>query len=425
MNAHTRRNCVELKSLALLPMLLVIFLASSMSGATGSSNQTNPSDSSQNLEHVNWLSGAVVFDAGRAPVGQIKQVVLTPSLNQVAFVVMPLDKDGKREIAIPLPALHRNEVGQLAIDVNRANLQHAPMFNRTKWQEMMSDAWAKKNEAYYLDHSLDMSEQAKRFPLPATVGNQESEPIVSAATSYRDPTKLVGLEVHTRTAENVGTLEDLIVDMQEGRLIYGILSMGAMHADDKLAVVPWSSLQVRPRQGIISVDAEASAVESVAFAAVDFPNLTDRNYATKIFRAFAREPYWQVYGYARVEADPKVSWMSGSEFNRRFDPGLVRTAHCVVESVGTFVPDTGAVDGLRVRARSQTGSLITILVGPRSYTARLGMELHHGDSIIVTGSDARFNGRLAMFPTQIEKGATTYRFRDANGEPLWEDKDIE
>ena len=80
-----------------------------------------------------------------------------------------------------------------------------------------------------------------------------------------------------REGENLGKIEDLMVDMSEGRVAYAVLSFGGfLNMGNKLFAVPFSSLQCDCEQEklILSVDKEQ---------------------LENLHKHYGEQPYWQNY----------------------------------------------------------------------------------------------------------------------------------
>jgi sporulation protein YlmC with PRC-barrel domain len=68
---------------------------------------------------------------------------------------------------------------------------------------------------------------------------------------------LTGDRVVNRQKEDLGTIEHLMIDLQNGRVVYAVLSFGGfLGMGDKLFAIPWSALKVdtTERQFILEVD---------------------------------------------------------------------------------------------------------------------------------------------------------------------------
>jgi len=68
---------------------------------------------------------------------------------------------------------------------------------------------------------------------------------------------LIGDRVRNRAAEELGTIEEIMVDVSSGRIAYAVLSFGGfLGIGDKLFAIPWKSLELNTaeREFILDVD---------------------------------------------------------------------------------------------------------------------------------------------------------------------------
>jgi sporulation protein YlmC with PRC-barrel domain len=94
---------------------------------------------------------------------------------------------------------------------------------------------------------------------------------------YRAST-LVGMEVENREGTNVGKLEDLLVDVRDGQVRYGILSFGGiLGIGDKLFPIPWRELTLRIDENKAYLVADVSEDflnKAPSFARNEWPDMT-------------------------------------------------------------------------------------------------------------------------------------------------------
>lgn len=71
--------------------------------------------------------------------------------------------------------------------------------------------------------------------------------------------KIIGLNVKNRANESLGSINDIVLDPRDGRVVYAAVSMGGfLGVGDKLFAVPWEAIECREENG-----------EHVAFLDVD------------------------------------------------------------------------------------------------------------------------------------------------------------
>ena len=76
---------------------------------------------------------------------------------------------------------------------------------------------------------------------------------------------LTGDKVVNRQKEDLGTIEHLMIDVENGRVAYAVLSFGGfLGMGDKLFAIPWSALKVDTgeEQLILDVDKQVARARS-------------------------------------------------------------------------------------------------------------------------------------------------------------------
>ena len=93
--------------------------------------------------------------------------------------------------------------------------------------------------------------------------------------------------------EYLGRIEDLMIDLENGRVAYAVLSFGGfMGLGNKLFAVPWEALSVRPHEHAFALDVSKEILEKTeGFDKNDWP-LT-REQIGNIYTCYGYTPYWQ------------------------------------------------------------------------------------------------------------------------------------
>jgi sporulation protein YlmC with PRC-barrel domain len=258
----------------------------------------------------------------------------------------------------------------------------------------------------------------------------------TAGIKYRRLTELIGTTIKNPAGTELGELDNVVFDVQQGKVAYGILSVssGFLGMNKKLAAIPWSSIEVNERQGVAMLNADKETLQAIAFDENNFPNLADAQYSRDLHQRFNARPYWEALGYvpgeprARDMMSPRApsreyTGIPSSEYSKMYNPNEVKTLHGTIESVGTFnmegAPEGTPVSGVRLRIRTDDGNLVTVYTGPRSYLESRNTWFHHGDEVTVTGSPAKVGWRDVILAAQIKKGDQTLDLRSKEGRPLW------
>jgi hypothetical protein len=110
--------------------------------------------------------------------------------------------------------------------------------------------------------------------------------ISSAAT-------LSGYLVRSPRHEDLGCIEELMVDPSTGRIIYAVLSFGGLLGNDgKLYAVPWSALSLDTDQRVFFLDFEREQMETAPqFSEENWPDFADPEWSERIHRHFGLRPH--------------------------------------------------------------------------------------------------------------------------------------
>ena len=105
-----------------------------------------------------------------------------------------------------------------------------------------------------------------------------TSPIVLSADSIK------GDKVVNRTGDDLGKIEELMVDTQTGEVSYAVLSFGGfMGMGDKLFAVPWQSLQLDAQNKRFILDVTKEKLESApGFDKDNWPDFADPNFSSSV-----------------------------------------------------------------------------------------------------------------------------------------------
>jgi sporulation protein YlmC with PRC-barrel domain len=94
--------------------------------------------------------------------------------------------------------------------------------------------------------------------------------------------------------EDIGRIEELMVDVVSGRVAYAVLSFGGVLGfGGKLFAMPWSAITVDEIKQRFLVNVTRDALEKMpGFDKDHWPDLSDLDYANGVYRQWGVTPYW-------------------------------------------------------------------------------------------------------------------------------------
>ncbi len=95
---------------------------------------------------------------------------------------------------------------------------------------------------------------------------------------------LIGNDVYNLQEEDLGDIEEIMLDMQTGEVCYAVLSFGGfLGIGDKLFAVPWKSLKLDTANKRFILDVNKEKLESApGFDKDDWPDMADSSWQNKV-----------------------------------------------------------------------------------------------------------------------------------------------
>lgn len=106
--------------------------------------------------------------------------------------------------------------------------------------------------------------------------------------------KVQGTAVYNTAGENLGSIQDMMIDKKSGNVAYAIMSFGGfLGIGNKYHPLPWSMLKYDTGKGGYVVNLSRSVLEKAPnYAADSSPAWGDREYETSIHDYYGVSPYW-------------------------------------------------------------------------------------------------------------------------------------
>jgi sporulation protein YlmC with PRC-barrel domain len=104
--------------------------------------------------------------------------------------------------------------------------------------------------------------------------------------------EIIGSNIENRQGENLGEIEDLVVDPATGRISYAVLSYGGvLGVGDRRTAVPFTALNPKPddpEKFVLNIERQRLE-QAPSFESREWPNLNDPNYTRQVDE-FYRQP---------------------------------------------------------------------------------------------------------------------------------------
>lgn len=135
---------------------------------------------------------------------------------------------------------------------------------------------------------------------PDATGNLDRAPTEPPSSADLDrprnlqsSTQLLGGRV-TRNGQPIGRVEDLMVDVESGRIAYGINSFNNVRgATGNLYPVPWRAGRYSDLDNTYELDVRDERItDAPSFPAGQWPNFRNDDFANRVHGTYGQSPYW-------------------------------------------------------------------------------------------------------------------------------------
>jgi len=273
--------------------------------------------------------------------------------------------------------------------------------------------------------------QEKKGPEIGDTGNKPAEG--RRMNAFRVG-KVIGSRVINLKGEALGKIEDLVVDIDTGRIVYAVLDFGGfLGIGDKLFPVPWKSLAALPSEGIFFLNQSKEQLEKApGFDKNVLPDMGDLHWGEGIFKHYGvpgyerRGPWVKPMGYAYhghggyYGAPMHPGPATEDSYKGIFDSKTIKTISGQVIKVDQ-VSERGFGIEMRLTVFTDKKGVLPVYLGPAFYIAGFeeAKDFKIGDQVTVTGSQATGNGEPFMIAMTVKQGNEVLRLRDKDGVPAW------
>lgn len=114
-------------------------------------------------------------------------------------------------------------------------------------------------------------------------------------TGVLSASNISGTRVMNPAGEDLGKIEDLMLDLDQGRVAYAVLSFGGfMGMGDKLFAIPFQALKQDGSNNRLILNVDKDKLKNApGFDKDNWPSTADRTWGSQIHSHYGYKPYWQ------------------------------------------------------------------------------------------------------------------------------------
>jgi sporulation protein YlmC with PRC-barrel domain len=373
---------------------------------------------SDTLQGAKEFMGIEIKNSQNESLGKVKDLIFDTTQNTVNYAILSVEN---KFYPVPWTALN-TDLGAYTLDMTKSDFASAPGMASIDLQRLGSSEFRTRTQSFYSKQIASVGETGTieraagwvEEKYNKTFGAEENLHLVKC-------TDILGFKVHNLKNEPLAKLDNVVIDVREGAMAYGLVGYGGLLGmGEKTAAIPWASFTLQRDNSIAKLDATEEALQRAELNNGQLGNLTRPQFARQVHTVFTQKPYWEVFGFVAPEDWSPAAWQSNSVYNKNFNPAAITTFEGKVESVGMFRPDKNSTPGLRLKVRTPVGDSIIVQAGPQNYAAQRDLRFKTGSDIRVTGSKATIGEKTVIMASEIKMGQKMLTLRDKQGKPLWE-----
>jgi sporulation protein YlmC with PRC-barrel domain len=244
--------------------------------------------------------------------------------------------------------------------------------------------------------------------------------------------KIIGSAVMNLDGKRIGTIDDLVIDIDTGNIMYAVLEFGGiMGIGDKLFAVPWHSLTSVPAEGIFIIDQSKAKLEKApGFDKNNWPDVGDRTWGAGIYEFYRHHvpkqlasaapetaPNQKIHrGYLpyRTHANEPYPYPSVWQniYGNLFNPNKIETVSGEIVRVEYY-------EEARLIIFTDAKKPVLVALGPTGYLESQPTILRPGNRVTVTGSEVVVDDTPILIAKEIKEGSEELQLRDNEGNPMW------
>lgn len=116
---------------------------------------------------------------------------------------------------------------------------------------------------------------------------------------------LSGDRVRNTAGEDLGKIEDIMLDIPSGRIAYAVLSFGGfLGMGNKLFAIPWDAftLDEAEKEFVLNVDRKVLE-DAPGFDKNNWPDMADPEFGRQVYGHYGYKPYWDESDTTETESE--------------------------------------------------------------------------------------------------------------------------
>jgi Uncharacterized conserved protein len=221
--------------------------------------------------------------------GAVNDLAVDLEAGRIVYVILShggMAGIGTKYVAI-VPQLLSNAPGDATVRLNlsKEKLEAAPTIDPSKWEDASESNRVVEIYRFYGQHPYFVG-----FYAPSSTVK------VCPLGHVSRTDKIINLPVRNKSDEQLGKVDDLLINLESGRIVQVVISSGGfLGLGDELSVVPPAAFEYDTSRDALVLDAsKADLTAAPHFKSTQWPNASDPQYTERVYRAYRVEPYFDL-----------------------------------------------------------------------------------------------------------------------------------
>ena len=270
-----------------------------------------------NLEKASTIIGREVKNSQDQRLGKVHDLAIQLGTGRVLEVIVStggfLDVHEKM-VALPPSKFSYDAADKtLRLNVEQSQLRDAPVFEMSHWRDNTQEA--ARADVY------------QRYG--ATVETQEQPG--EGRTAIQRASKVIGMRAHNQQDENLGKVENILVDLPAGRIVEVVLATGGfLGMGDELSEAPPQSFRYTTEKNRLVLETSRETLAHAPhFKSSEWPNVNNPGHYGAVYSSYNVSPYFatnQADNSAQNERDRSGDTLTPqNQRNNKSDVAITRS----------------------------------------------------------------------------------------------------
>lgn len=234
---------------------------------------------------------------------------------------------------------------------------------------------------------------------------------------------IVGAKVMNKANEQLGKIDDILIETRNGDSVYGILAHGGvLGIGDKLIALPWNAMQILPTSdgdATVIVDTTTERLKNApSFDKDQWPLIGEKDWMDRAYGYFGTQPSWNDSG--------THGWGHDSTMTKDWSQGHSVDFKGRIDSIERRAPGNGMSEGVILTVQGDDRQQHTVVLGPSWFLQGQSATFKEGEEIEVHAREIRQgDGTMIVAREVVLNGGDRLELRDASGAPAWDAATVE